>query len=212
MNRTQKNLTIAAWALAIVALASFVASGIWRGRENQSQPSLRETQPKRLDKYYQISDFKLTDQDSQPFSRKDLAGKVWIADLIFTQCAGACPRMTAEMAGLQKELAGSPIHFISISVDPAHDTPAMLKQYAKNMDADEKTWTFVTGEPAQVFNLAEAMKVPAAPADAQNQIMHAEKFILVDAEGWIRGYYFYKDPQKRAELLEDARKLASKGS
>src|SRR5947207_15936531 len=116
------------------------------------------------------------------------------------------------MGGLQKELAGSPIHFLSISVDPAHDTPAMLKQYAKNMDADEKTWTFVTGEPAQVFNLAEAMKVPAAPADAQNQIMHAEKFILIDTDGSIGGYYFYKDPQKRTELLEDARKLASKGS
>ena len=139
MNRIQKNLTIAAWGLAIVALASFVASGIWRARENQGQPVLRETQPKRLDKYYQISDFQLIDQNSKSFNRKDLAGKVWIADLIFTQCAGACPKMTAEMAGLQRELAGTPIQFLSISVDPAHDTPAMLKQYDRNVDADEKS-------------------------------------------------------------------------
>jgi protein SCO1/2 len=208
MNRTQKNLTIAAWVLALVAIVSFVASGIWRGHQNQPQPVYGETQPHRLDKFYEVPDFNLVNQDGKPFTRKDVAGKVWIADLIFTQCAGACPKMTAEMAGLQKELANTPVQFVSISVDPAHDTPAMLKQYAKNIDADEKTWTFATGEPPQIFGLAAAMKVSATPADPQNQIMHAEKFILVDAQGWIRGYYFYKDPQKRAELLEDARKLA----
>jgi cytochrome oxidase Cu insertion factor (SCO1/SenC/PrrC family) len=157
-----------------------------------------------------VPEFRLIDQNGKPFTRKDLAGKVWIADFVFTQCAGPCPLMTLSMADFQKELAGVPVQFVSISVDPAHDTPEVLKKYAAVMKADEKNWTFATGESEQIFGLAAGMKIAASPADAQNSIIHAEKFILVDEKGWIRGYYFFKDGEKRKELIEEARRLTGK--
>jgi len=198
MSRTQKSLTIAMWALLVIAMVSFVASGMWRGHERE---------PERL---FEVPEFRLVDQNGKPFTKKDLSGKVWIADFVFTQCAGPCPLMTLSMAELQKELAGSPIQFVSISVDPAHDKPEVLKKYAAAMKADEKNWTFATGEPEQIFGLAAGMKIAASPADAQNTIMHSEKFILVDEKGWIRGYYFFKDGEKRKELIEEARRLAGR--
>jgi len=200
MNKTQKSLTIALWALLVIAMVSFVASGMWRGREREPE------------KFFEVPDFKLIDQNGKPFTKKDVSGKVWIADFVFTQCAGPCPLMTMSMVDLQKELAGTPIQFVSISVDPAHDTPEVLKKYAAAMKADEKNWTFATGEPQQIFALAAGMKIAASPADAENSIMHAEKLILVNEKGWIRGYYFFKDPDKRKELLDDVRRLTGRGN
>jgi protein SCO1/2 len=199
MNRTQKSLTIALWALTVIAMVSFVASGMWRGREREAE------------RFFEVPEFRLVDQNDKPFTKKDVLGRVWIADFVFTQCAGPCPMMTMSMVDLQKELAGSPIQFVSISVDPTHDTPAVLKKYAQVMKADEKNWTFATGEPKEVFDLALGMKIAASPADAENTIMHSEKFILVDQKGWIRGYYFFKDPEKRKEMIEEARRLAGSG-
>ena len=198
MNKMQKSLTIALWALLVIAMVSFVASGMWRGREREPE------------KFFEVPDFKLVDQNGKIFTKKDVSGKVWIADFVFTQCAGPCPLMTMSMVDLQKDLAGSPIQFVSISVDPTHDTPAVLKKYAQTMKADEKNWTFATGEPEQVFGLAAGMKIAASPAEAQNSIIHSEKLVLVDEKGWIRGYYFFKDPEKRKELIEEARRLAGR--
>ncbi|HEV8605110.1 MAG TPA: SCO family protein [Tepidisphaeraceae bacterium] len=198
MTRTQKSLTITLWALLVIAMVSFVASGMWRPREPEH--------------FFEVPEFHLVDQNNKPFTKHELAGKVWIADFVFTQCAGPCPLMTLSMVELQKELAGTPIQLVSISVDPTRDTPEVLRKYAQSMKADEKNWTFATGEPDEVFSLAAAMKIPASPADGQNSILHSEKFILVDEKGWIRGWYFYKDPEKRSQLIEEARRLASKGS
>jgi cytochrome oxidase Cu insertion factor (SCO1/SenC/PrrC family) len=198
MNKTQKSLTIALWALLVIAMVSFVASGMWRGRQREPE------------RYFEVPDFKLVDQNAKPFTKKDVSGKVWIADFVFTQCAGPCPLMTMSMVDLQKELAGTPIQLVSISVDPAHDTPAVLKKYAEAMKADEKNWTFATGEPDEVFGLAKGMKIPAQPAAGEDSILHSEKFILIDDKGWIRGYYFSKDPDKRKELIDEARRLAGR--
>ena len=200
MNKTQRYLTIALWSLTVIAMVSFVASGMWR----------REPQRRELERYFEVPEFRLVDQNEKPFTKKDVLGKVWIADFVFTQCAGPCPMMTMSRVDLQKELAGSPIRFVSISVDPAHDTPAVLKKYAEAMKADEKNWTFATGEAKEIFGLAAGMKIAASPAEAENSIIHSEKFVLVDEKGWIRGYYFFKDPEKRKELIEEARRLAGR--
>jgi len=206
MNKTQKYLTIALWSLTVIAMVSFVASGMWRGRERETERRESPSEPVR----FEVPEFKLVDQNNKPFAKKDVLGKVWIADFVFTQCAGPCPMMTMSMVDLQKELAGLPIQFVSFSVDPTHDTPEVLKKYAGVMKADERNWTFATGEAKEVYGLAAGMKIAASPADAENNIIHSEKFILVDEKGWIRGYYFFKDAEKRKELIDEARRLAGK--
>jgi protein SCO1/2 len=204
MTRPLKILAISAWLLAALAGVSLLALAKWRRTTNNTSSAQSESLPK----LFHISDFQLVNQNNHPFTAKDLAGKVWIADFVFTQCMGPCPAMTSAMADMQKELAGSGIHLVSVSVDPANDTPQVLKSYMKNMAADESTWTFATGKPDDIFGLAAQMKI-AASADAQNSIIHSEKFVLVDRDGWIRGYYFFQDADKRAQLLRDARQLAA---
>src|ERR1700683_3737016 len=91
--------------------------------------------------------FSLTDQSGHPFSDKDLRGKVWVASFIFTRCAGPCARVSANMARLQKEMAGKEVlMLVSFSVDPDYDTPAVLQRYAAHFGADPSGWKFLTGK------------------------------------------------------------------
>src|SRR5438128_1485548 len=106
MNKTQKYLTIALWSLTVIAMISFVASGMWRGRESERREEQgTQAEPPR----FEVPEFKLVDQNEKSFTKQDVLGKVWIADFVFTQCAGPCPMMTQAMVELQKELAGTPI-------------------------------------------------------------------------------------------------------
>ena len=107
---------------AAVSLAALLAAGLlWLARGDLSP----------LPTYGAVPDFTLTDARGRAVGRKDLAGKVWVADLIFTRCTDTCPLQTGEMARLQAEFAGEKeLRFVSITTDPAYDTPAVLAQYA----------------------------------------------------------------------------------
>src|SRR5713101_367446 len=94
-----------------------------------------------------VGDFSLTERSGQTVSRADLRGKVWVASFLFTRCCTGCPQITATLAQLQKELQGQPdVILVSFSVDPEHDTPKVLKDYAKEWGADPKRWLFLTGK------------------------------------------------------------------
>jgi hypothetical protein len=86
-----------------------------------------------------VADFTLVNQDGQTVTRADLAGKVWVASFLFTRCCTSCPQVSANLARLQHELAGQDgVVLVSFSVDPDHDTPAVLKAYAEAHGADSK--------------------------------------------------------------------------
>ena len=198
MSRVQKVLTLVLWSLLVVAVGALAA--VW---------SLQRSKPK-LDKFFQVPQFSLTDQEGKPFTNESVAGKVWIANYVFTRCAGPCPTMTAEFARLAQSIPHPDVRFVSFSVDPEHDTPAVLKEYAGRFGADHSRWTFVTGDKSQIFRLAtDGMKIAALPADANNVIIHSEKFVLIDRTGWIRGYYDLSDPDAMKKLPTDVRALAS---
>jgi cytochrome oxidase Cu insertion factor (SCO1/SenC/PrrC family) len=120
--------------------------------------------------YGEVPDFSLTDQSGRALRRADLAAKVWIASFIFTTCPDECPLMTAEIARLQKDLAGVPdLRFVSISVDPERDTPAVLARYANDLQADPERWFFLTGDKRAIYGLVrEGFRLgvidPAAPS------------------------------------------------
>jgi protein SCO1/2 len=156
-----------------------------------------------------LPDFRLTERSGRPLSLADLSGRPWVADFIFTQCGGACPAMTARMARLRREVPA--VAFVSFTVDPAHDTPETLTRYAAAFHADE-SWHFLTGPQKDLYDLSvggfklAAMEVPPAEqaAGGDGPFLHSSKFVLVDAEGVIRGYYDSTDEQAMRTLVADA--------
>ena len=159
----------------------------------------------KLPDYGKVPPFSMTDSEGHPFSGNQLNGKVWIADVIYTTCPAACPRMTAEMHNLEQQVENdSGIQFVSISVDPKNDTPPVLNAFAHRYDAPTAHWTFLTGSPETIHLIAyQTFHV----GDVIGKIEHSTKFVLVDKHGNLRGYYSAFDPESMDALLKDAKAL-----
>lgn len=156
-----------------------------------------------------VPDFSLTERSGSDVRASDLDGSVWIAGFIFTRCPDVCPAITARMADLQQALAGEPaIHLVSISVDPTHDTPEVLRGYAERAGA-RNDWLFLTGPRDQVAALLkDGFHVAFAddgPAEAP--ITHSDRLVLVDGKRRIRGYYHGREAEDLARLKRDAEAL-----
>lgn len=167
-----------------------------------------------LDVYYDVPDFTLIDQRERTVTLEDLRGKVWVATFTFTRCAGICPRMHGGLSELQDRLLSHPrrpdIRLVSISVDPEHDTPEVLKAHGDLFNADHDHWLFLTGDKDEIWQLSlEGFKliVEDVPDDPVMPILHSDKYVLVDGAGRIRGYYSGLDPAERTRLLNDMDKL-----
>lgn len=152
-----------------------------------------------------VPPFLLTAEDGSSVTRDSLSGKVWVVDFIFTTCHGPCPRLSAQMHRLQQRLMvnGRPpddVRLISITVDPAHDTPAVLADYARNFQADPRVWHFLTGPDGAIGALsADTFHVNVS----SNLLEHSTKMILVDRKARIRGYYESLDASTLDRLVED---------
>ncbi len=163
----------------------------------------------------QVPDFTLVNRDGRTVRRADLAGSPWIANFIFTRCPASCPMMTTRMARLNRELARGPgVRLVSISVDPEHDTPAVLQRYAASFAAPEH-WLFLTGDGPQIYRLSqEGFKLGVDPApqasglQTAEPILHSTRFVLVDGEGRIRGYYDAFDEEAMKGLERDLAAIA----
>ncbi|MEH7354429.1 SCO family protein [Neobacillus drentensis] len=141
-----------------------------------------------------VKDFTATTQDNKQLGLKDLKGKVWISDFIFTSCVDVCPPMTSNMSKIQKmvkEEGLKDVEFVSFSVDPTVDTPEVLTRYANQFGVDFKNWTFLTGY-SQAFIEEYAMKnfktIVKKPEEG-NQVIHQTYLYLVDQEGNIQKSY-----------------------
>lgn len=141
-----------------------------------------------------IKDFTATSQENEKIGLKDLQGKVWISDFIFTSCADVCPPMTANMAKLQQKVKDeglTNVEFVSFSVDPTVDTPEALKNYATQFGADLKNWTLLTGysqEFIEQFALKNYKALVKKPQEG-NQVIHGTSLYLVDQKGNIKKSY-----------------------
>ena len=162
----------------------------------------------RLAKIKPAPEFTLTNQDGKRLSLKDLRSKVVAITFIFASCADTCPLLTAKMAGIQNKLGnafGPQVNFVSITVDPERDTPAILKRYADRHRANSAGWAFVTGTPAEIRDVAKRYgifykKTPRGDVD------HTFLTSLVDQSGTLRVQYMGVkfDPD---EMLRDIRSL-----
>jgi len=161
-----------------------------------------------------IPEFSLTERRGQPFGLADLRGKVWVADFIFTNCAGTCPIMTTAMTDIQKMALAEnldDVRLVSITVDPERDSLAVLQRFADGYGALKDRWYFLTGDGAAIQQLAnKGFLLSAATSTggaAEEPIIHSNRFVLVDRQGRIRGYYDGTDEESVKLLLKDIKAL-----
>ncbi|MGH7226523.1 MAG: DUF420 domain-containing protein, partial [Gemmataceae bacterium] len=141
-----------------------------------------------------VGDFALTERDGRTVHRDDLLGKIWIASFEFTRCTAGCPQISATMQRLQADLARYPdVRLVTFTVDPEHDRPEELREYARHYHADPQRWLFLTGDEKTIYPLLEkSFHLPAqknTDGDSGNAVMHSPKLVLVDRQGRIRGYF-----------------------
>ena len=157
-----------------------------------------------------LDDFQLIDSQGQPFGTAQLKGKLWVAGFVFTRCTGPCPAITSKMAQLQMEIEkqqiGDRVRLVSISVDPEHDRPKVLREYARIAMADPRVWTFLTGELDEVSAIVQNnFLLPLSIS--KGPIVHSQRLALIDPQGRLRGYYDALSPDGYKALQDDMASL-----
>ena len=198
-----KTLILAVVALFLLLNASLM--GLYLLTQRESAAPVGVLVPEALPVIKKLPTFTLTSDKGTPFSPEDLAGKVWVADFIFTSCPGPCPIMTRNMAGVAETLKMiSDVAFVSISVDPETDTPEVLAKYGAQHGADPTRWHFLTGTPEAIQSVAaEGFMVGAI----DDPMIHSSKFCLVDRAGQIRGYFTGTDEDDIDRLITAVHQL-----
>ena len=153
--------------------------------------------------------FRLLNQDGKRFGNADFKGHLYLTDFFFATCPGICPKMQGELLKIYQEYAGDArLKFVSFTIDPAHDSVAVLRTYAQKLGvADARQWqfaTFVTANRDSVFALAKAYFTAAQPeTGAPGGFAHSGTLALMDDEGHIRGLYDSLNPAQLAKLRHD---------
>ncbi len=203
-----------AWALVAFLVAGITTMALWTRRAAVTSPSSSAARvAEGLQSFGKVPPFSLTERSGAAVQARDLTGKVWIADFIYTNCTDTCPLQSAEMKRLQDRFAGEPdFRLVSFSVDPKRDSPAVLTKYAARFGADGSRWLFLTGPEGAVRRLAEdgfhlAATQIANPKGGEPEQVHSPRFALVDRGGEIRGYYVSTEKEALARLGRDAEAL-----
>lgn len=204
---TQVAIYRSVWLFLALALIAISALSFYRhltGPGRGGTPGLQG-----LESFGAVPDFALVERSGKTYRLADLRGKVWVANFIYTNCTDTCPLQSAEMAKLARELpARDDLRFVSISVDPERDTPAVLERYAARFGAEGGRWLFFTGERQEIARLAQqGFRLSAAPASEPGLFLHSARFVLVDRSGEIRGYYDSREPAALERLRGDLTRL-----
>ena len=189
MNRPRHNIEWLVWgALALTSL-TIAAAFVWSrlngmGAGSARLPIINASLP----------EVSLTNQLGEVFTPSSLRGQVWVADVIFTRCAGPCPEMTKKMSQLQAAVPGdAPVRFVTLSTDPEFDTPGVLRRYAERFGALSDRWMFLTGSRKDLARLTvEGLKLtalekkPYDQATPEDLFIHSTLFVVVDRRGRLR--------------------------
>ncbi len=160
---------------------------------------------------FEAAPFKYVDQEGRPSGDAQLRGRVWIANFIFTNCAGSCPVVTGKMVQLQKELNDPDVRFVSFSVDPDRDDPHTLKKYGAANHPGEQRWLLLRPpDRKSIVQLAMRMAAIGRAREVEDTIVHTDFFLLIDAQGNVRGHYDSKQPAEMERLKADALALVSR--
>lgn len=164
--------------------------------------------------WHAVPSVKLTNQLGQTVSFDDLKGKVLIADFFFTHCPTICPAMTNNMRRLQQSITNAQrvgdktpdfLHFISISIDPERDSVFQLKKWANRFQINPEQWWLLTGNKKEIYDLI-INDIKLGVVDGQGvdtSFIHSDRFVLIDRNRNIRGYYHGLDTTELAQLSTD---------
>ena len=188
------------WVVLGVIIVGIAGINLWSVFDTKSEVSVSKAEA------VSVPDFSLTDQRGEMLVLSDMKGKIWVADFIFTNCPTICPAMTQEMARLQSEFVADPVYFVSFSVDPERDTSAVLSRYATAYGADERRWHFLTGDKADIYQLAEE-GFSLAAGHKGTEILHSTRFVLVAPDGNIYGHYDSRSKPALLRLRRDVNAL-----
>lgn len=183
-------------------LALFFAVHITRAvtRDLPTPPAMRLALPA----------FQLTNERGERFGLENLRGRVWVADFVFTSCPTVCPKLTQRMREIQHRARnlGDAFHLVTFTVDPENDTPERLAAYSAQYHANPGKWSFLTGplgdvETTVVKGFKMAMGKEEDPSNPGIfSIFHGERLVLVDKDGYIRGYYEATDESIKAMMRD----------
>lgn len=168
-----------------------------------------EITPKGDTIFHTINDFKLVNQNGDSTTLKSIGNHIYLANFFFSTCQTACPKMNGFIAQhiyteFEKDTA---IRFLSFSVDPTNDSPAVLKQYASSLNVKFPQWQFLTGNKKTIYNLAEfSFKIPGADAGHQG-LFHSEQIVLVDRLRRVRGVFETGGQNDKKEIIDAVRAL-----
>jgi len=204
------------WSFTVVGLSVLLGTALWQwqaGLQGRGAPEEKPLQG--LKAFGAVPEFSLTERDGRRITLSDLKGKVSIVNFIYTNCPDTCPIQSAQMKQLQDDFKSEKeLRLVSITVDPEHDTPEVLTKYAARFDADPARWFFLTGGKERIYKLAQegfrlgAVEIPhdKRPASGATHT-HSPRFVLVDREAQIRGYYVSTEPEDVKRLRRDLKVL-----
>lgn len=156
--------------------------------------------------YHQIPDFEFINQDSSKITQQDYEGKIYVADFFFTTCPTICPKMKTQMLRIYEKFKDNPkVGILSHTIDPRHDTPAVLREFMNNLNIKSKMWQMVTGDKAKIYEIGQKSYMVSATDDPTQPggIVHSGAFVLVDKNRHIRGIYDGTEPEKVDKLMKD---------
>ena len=158
---------------------------------------------------YELPDFTLDECRGGTVSKSDLLGRPWVVSFVFTRCTGQCPMINNRMKELQRQLKSTNVRLVTISVDPKHDTPQVLKKLAEEiLDAPRGRWLFLTGKQEDVYRLIlKGFKLAVAQNTGErrqpgNEVTHSHKVLHVDKAGTVVGAYDGRNEFDMARLKQ----------
>jgi cytochrome oxidase Cu insertion factor (SCO1/SenC/PrrC family) len=215
---TNRKLFFLSFAVLVVSVLFGIA--LWNWQVKLTVQSSSEEKPlEGLRQFGSVPQFSLVERDGRRITLSDLRGKIWIVNFIYTNCPDTCPIQSAQMRQFQEEFQNEKdLRLVSITVDPKRDTPEVLSEYAKRFSADAGRWLFLTGEKETIHNFAQegfhlgAVEIPHEKRPESGAThTHSPRFVLVDREAQIRGYYVSTDPDAMKRLRRDLNVLISGG-
>ena len=152
-----------------------------------------------------LTDYRLTDQNGQTFDSRTLDGRVTLTSFFFTSCPAICLRMNRALAGLQQPISSTDVRWVSITCDPQTDKPAVLRQYAEQLDADQDRWTFLTGDLGYIERIA----IDLFGINDVTKSTHSDRVVVTDRAGKVRGRFQVTEPAELKKLTQLVEHLAS---